>query len=55
MLGKKRCIGEEFPWMYKLKGTCYYSWMCPTEMNHIERKWSLVMWLFFRKKNDRYA
>ena len=55
MLMKKNYIGEKIPWIYRHKGACYYSRRCPVEMDHIERKKSLVMWLFFGKKNDRYV
>lgn len=51
---KKRYIGEKTPWIYRLRGSCYYSKRCPVEDKRIEKKWSLVMWLFFGKKNDRY-
>lgn len=51
---KKNYIGETFPWMYRLKSTCYYSSRYPVEMDHIERRWLLSMWLVFGKENDRY-
>ncbi len=55
MLKRKNYIGEKIPWIYRLKGVCYYSRRCPVEYDHIVRKRSLVMRLYFGKKNDRYA